>query len=369
MLSMLAYSQRPALRLTRRLLGDILLDGEFVSRRDLHAAVERQKKTNNRLGAILIEMGVLAPADLKAVLCIQKDLASLKDAVKAGAGVRMLLGELLIKARRLTREQLAIALREQRKTNEKLGEVLVRFGLLMENELDAVLAFQRHQGGEAPTQEKQRLGELLVAAEQVTREQLEDVLNRQKLSKKKIGEFLIEEGYAQPRQIEQALKLQQKLATAALVAALALSTVAGNREAQGGTTALSAKINRTAGVPEDVSMQVLDQVSEFVVTNADISRGCVDVPAASRINVKTGNRAGCLLSFEMMNDPGALFSAVFVLAGGREVQLSSGRARIRQPYMQDGMIQDISYRFTLSKTARPGTYNWPLSISVLPLGG
>jgi hypothetical protein len=366
--SVLTYNQRPALRLTRRLLGDILLDGEFVSHADLQAGIERQKNTNIQLGEILIGMGVLDPVELKAVLCIQKDLVSLEDAVKVSAGVRMLLGELLIKAKRLTREQLDIALREQRRTNEKLGEVLVRFGLLRENELDTMLAFQRYQGGEAPTTEKLRLGELLVATEQITREQLEDVLNRQKLSKKKIGELLIEAGYVQSHQVDHALKLQQKLVTAALVAALALSNAVGVRLTYGGTPALSAKINITARVLEHASMQVLNQVNEFVVTNTDISRGYVDVPAASRISIKTNNRDGCLLAFEMMDDPGALFSSVLVRADGREVQLSSGRGWIQQPYMQGGMIHDISYRFALSKNARPGTYNWPLSISVLPLG-
>ncbi len=366
----LLYEKHAGLRVTKRLLGNILLDGQFVSRQDLQAAIERQKKTNDQLGEILVGMGVLDPVELKAVLSIQRELVSVEDSVKVGAGVRMLLGELLIKAKRLTREQLDIALQEQIQTGEKLGELLLRRGLLMENELLAVLTFQRHQSGEVPAQEKLRIGELLVATEQITRKQLEDVLDKQKLSKKKIGELLIEAGYVQPEQIDHALKLQQKLVTAALVATLSLANMAVVQEAYAGTfsgTALSTKINITAQVLEHTSMQVLSQVQELVITNADISSGYVEVVAASRINVKTNNRAGCLLAFEVNDGPERIFDTVSVRIGSREVQLSSGQGWVPQPYVPGGATQDLSYRFVLSKAAQPGTYNWPLMISALSL--
>jgi hypothetical protein len=227
MLSQQKDRSRTGCRTTKRLLGKILVDGRFIPPRDLDLAVELQAKTNDQLGEILVRMGVLNPTELAAVLSIQKDLASLEEAVKVGAGVRLLLGELLIKAKRLSREQLDIALREQQRTGEKLGEVLVRQGLLLENELHAVLAFQKSQAGEAPVSDKLKLGEILVTTGQITREQLEDVLHRQKLSQKKIGELLIEAGYAKPHQVDFGLKLQQKLLTAALIAVLSLSNMIG----------------------------------------------------------------------------------------------------------------------------------------------
>lgn len=212
-------------RITKRLLGQVLVDGEFVSHHDLEAAIEQQKQTNEQLGEILVRMGVLNPIELKAVLSVQRDLASPKDAVKTASGVRLLLGELLLKAKRITLQQLDLALKEQQQTGEKLGEVLVRRGLLTKNELNAVLAFQQYQSGEAPASERFRLGEILVATNQITREQLEDVLARQKLSRKKIGELLVEAGYVQPHQVEYGLKLQQKLLTAALLAVLSMSSL------------------------------------------------------------------------------------------------------------------------------------------------
>ena len=82
------------------------------------------------LGEILVRMGVLDPADLKAVLSVNKDLSSLEEAVNLAAGVRQLLGELLLKSGRISAQQLEHALIEQKRTGEKLGEVLVRLGLI-----------------------------------------------------------------------------------------------------------------------------------------------------------------------------------------------------------------------------------------------
>jgi len=240
--------------------------------------------------------------------------------------------------------------------------------LLEVKELDAVLAFQQHQQGAAPVSEKLRLGEILVATNQITREQLESALSRQKLTKKKIGDLLIEAGYVQPEQVDQGLKLQQKLVTAALVAALSLSNAFVAREACSGTTlAATTKITIAAVVREHTSMKVLAQAQELVVTNTDVKRGYVEVSAAARINVKSNNPAGYLLTFEVIGGPMPFLNSMYVLVGGREVQLTPGGGWIPQPYIRGGVTTDVSCRFALSKDAQPGTYHWPLMISVLPM--
>jgi hypothetical protein len=357
----------PDLKVNKRLLGKILIDGDFVDHHAIESALARQKDTNEKLGEILRSMGELNSVDLMAVLSIQKELASFDESIKAAAGDRELLGELLLKAKRITPEQLSAALEEQRKSGGKLGSILIRRGLLNEHELKAVLSFQQHQGNEAPASTVFRLGEILVATEQITREQLEDVLAHQKLSKKKIGELLIEAGHVQPHQIDYGLKLQRKLVTAALIAALSMATLAGGREAFAGSStgpSASAKISMTATVLEHTRMQILHQAREFVITPADIMRGFVEVPAASRVAVKSNNPAGYLLAFEVMSGPDAVFNSVNVLVGGRDVQISAGGGWIPQPYIRGGVTMDVSYRFALAKGAQPGTYSWPLMVSV-----
>src|SRR3989304_2593572 len=103
----------------RRPLGQGLVDGGFISPQDPARALEEQKRTNEMLGEVLVRMGILDPVDLRAALSIQGELGSIQSAILAAAGVRMLLGALLLSANRVTRAQLEAALDEQRPTGDK----------------------------------------------------------------------------------------------------------------------------------------------------------------------------------------------------------------------------------------------------------
>jgi hypothetical protein len=105
----------------RRPIGRVLVEGEFVTHHELERALETQKRTNEMLGEVLVRMGVLEPVDLAAALAVQGELASVKDALRAAAGVRMLLGELLVTAKRITPSQLDRALARQREAASGSG--------------------------------------------------------------------------------------------------------------------------------------------------------------------------------------------------------------------------------------------------------
>jgi len=207
----------------RRRIGQILLDGGFLSRSDLELALEEQKNTNELLGEVLIKMGLIDPMDIKAALAVQAylHLGRLEDAVRAAAGVRRKLGELLVRSGRIAENHLEQALAEQKRTGEKLGEILMRLGLLTEEQLNGLLAFQRVQGEGAPSSSPLRLGELLVSTGCVTRPQLDEALGKQALSRKQLGAVLVEEGYAEPRHIKHGMRLQEMLLAAVLAAFLA----------------------------------------------------------------------------------------------------------------------------------------------------
>jgi len=78
----------PPRRAARRLIGQVLVDGGFVSPGDLARALEEQNRTNEMLGEVLVRMKVVDPAEIAAVVSIQSDLLSLEDAVRSAAGVR-----------------------------------------------------------------------------------------------------------------------------------------------------------------------------------------------------------------------------------------------------------------------------------------
>jgi hypothetical protein len=128
----------------------------------------------------------------------------------------------------------------------------------------------------------------------------------------------------------------------------------------------SAKIMITATVRERTTMTVLKQIPDIVVTPADIMRGYVDIYAATRISVRSNNPAGYLLAFEDLSGPSSIFNSVNVRVGAREVQFSQNRGLVSQPYVRSAAVTlDVSYRFLLTKDAQPGTYRWPLMITIL----
>lgn len=57
--------------------------------------------------------------------------------------MEIMLGQLLVKNRMITEEQLDSALEIQKKTNLKLGEILVNQGIITEKEIKDFLSVQR----------------------------------------------------------------------------------------------------------------------------------------------------------------------------------------------------------------------------------
>jgi len=355
------------LRPSRRPIGQVLVDGGFITPEDRARALEEKSRTNELLGEVLVRMKAATPEEIAAVVSIQGDLASLGDAVESAAGTRQYIGELLRRARKVTSEQLEHALSEQRRTGEKLGEILVRRGVLTRGQLDTVLMFQKCQAGEAPSSVRFRLGEILVATGRITREQLDDVLARQKLTRKNIGDLLVESGAIEPHLLARGLRLQEKLVTAALVAALSMAEVAGAQEIRrvnGPPATGSARIQVTATVPSRATLRVLHQARTLVVTPEDVARGYVDAPAASRIEVRNNSRGGCLLVFERIAGPDASFGNVSVRGFEREVEIGPAGGFVPHAYAPAPVTEELSYRFSLDRDARPGTYPWPLQVSV-----
>ncbi|MFZ4856277.1 MAG: Ig-like domain-containing protein [Desulfuromonadaceae bacterium] len=205
----------------RRHIGQILLDGGFLSSNDLDLAFEAQKQTKELLGQVLVKMGVLKPLDINAPLLVQEHLSTIDDAVKIAAGERQLLGALLVQSGRISSAQLDQAIIEQKWTGEKLGDVFIKLGMLTERQLAALLDFQRNQG-ETATSNPLRLGELLIATGHISRSQLDDALQKQRISHKKIGEVLVEEGYISEGRVKSGFRLQKMLVNSVLAAILSL---------------------------------------------------------------------------------------------------------------------------------------------------
>ena len=353
-------------RLVKRLIGQILVDGEFISRHDLELALEQQIRTNELLGEILVQMGLLDPKDLQAALSISRHLTSPEKAIKLAAGIRQNLGDLLLQAKRITPEQLERALNEQKISGEMLGDVLVRHGLITKSEIDLFVEYQNQQETEYPS--RLRLGEILVSTNHISRNQLEESLAQQKLSKNTIGNILLDAGYINPQQLSYGLSLQKKLLTAVLTALVSLAPLSNTLAADPANEDSSSKSTRTT-ITEEIqrltSLKVVSQTQELVITQADIHRGYIEIHSAERIEIQNNNLSGYLLVFEGLNGP---FKEAVIKGLGDEVTIKSDGGWVSQPYHgRDPLMIELSYKFILSKNALPGTYIWPLVLYVSPI--
>jgi len=120
-------------------------------------------------------------------------------------------------------------------------------------------------------------------------------------------------------------------------------------------------------VPSRATLRILHQERTLVVTPEDVARGYVDAPAASRIEVRNNSRGGCLLVFEGVAGPDAPFGRVSVRGLGRDVEIGPGGGFVPHSYAPAPVTAELSYRFSLDRDALPGTYPWPLQVSVRPV--
>jgi len=348
-------------KLTKRPLGDILVDGEFVASEGLERALEDQVQSNRLLGEIMVRMGLVDSIDLDAVLSIQKDLVSLKDALQLAAGVRQLLGELLIQVRRITPDELESALKEQRGTGEKLGEILIRLGIISNQELEGLLAFQQHQGNPQRAA-RLRLGQLLVDSGKITQEQLHFALKKQRLSPhKKLGEVLVEEGYVTHEEVSRGLRLQRRLLTAALIAILSLCSPGNPLFEHSDASSTDEQTQAIETAAAYATLKVVYQTPELVITYADILRGYVEVESASRIEIRSN--AFFFLRFDGLHKP---FKEVQIRGFGRDLLVDMQGSSLFLRDIRGFAAFELTYIFILSKDAHPGTYVWPIEISAYP---
>jgi type II secretion system (T2SS) protein E len=111
---------------------------------------------------------------------------------------RGLLGEILIREGLINEDQLSTALMVQRETEPTtpLGQILVRQGAITQRQLNNVLERYR---------KKYRLGDILVETETITEHQLQIALDHQKKTGLRLGDALLQLNFVTEEEVNQAL--------------------------------------------------------------------------------------------------------------------------------------------------------------------
>lgn len=313
---------------------------------------------------LLSALGVSLPVELLDKLGIQDYLDQLDKVVALAAGERQRLGELLGAATRISAAQLDEALAIQRKDGRLLGEILIEKNLLSQRERDVLLEFQQRQAGSKPESGKLALGNIMVASGQITRSQLESALLRQAKSGRHLGDELISVGAASKGQVVNGLMLQKKLVSYALSATMGVAPLPALVSSADAAQA-SAVMQVSATVIANARLQTSHQTTQLVISAADIARGFVQVPGASRFSVITNSRIGYVIEVHPL---ASWFESVQVTGmGGATLMGAEGGSIIQRGVLPSKLAHELSFRFALRPDARPGSYPWPLLLSVRAL--
>ena len=108
----------------------------------LEEAVESKKRDNLALGEALVSIGLIGQHEFAEVKSAQAEGDDLVGSLMVASAVRSRLGEILLRAKRITSPQLEFALDLQRRQSGLLGEILVSLGWVDRHTLDAALAAQ-----------------------------------------------------------------------------------------------------------------------------------------------------------------------------------------------------------------------------------
>lgn len=261
----------------RRRLGDLLLERRLITVEALNRALEQQKQEHRPLGRILVESGLVREEEIVQVLGAQLQLAVrevdpyavpqevlrlvprdvarevgiVPVAVNPGGRIEIAssnlltraqldeiearlghpvdlclttasdiafainrcyppesegpktkqsrpLGQKLIDAGLLTREQLDALLREQRRGYRRLGDVLLDKGWLTREQLDEAVREAARKG--------RYIGDCLIDRGWITREQLDEALREQRASNRHLGELLLERNLVSAKALDEALE-------------------------------------------------------------------------------------------------------------------------------------------------------------------
>ncbi len=122
----------------RQRIGELLEATERITRSQLEQALEEQRRAERKLGDILIENGLLTPAERDVLLEFQRRQAGADP--QAG---KLYLGRILVATGQITRSHLADALKWQAEHGGRLGEALIAAGRATHEQVTRGLTLQR----------------------------------------------------------------------------------------------------------------------------------------------------------------------------------------------------------------------------------
>ncbi|MEZ0373808.1 MAG: C39 family peptidase [Candidatus Sericytochromatia bacterium] len=191
-----------------RFIGELLLEARLVTPSQLKEAIQIQQDSGELLGQILVRQGTVTQQALVELLELQ-----LAQRLKQPDISHRQLGEILLSLHAVSRWQLSRALEIQSEIPKKIGQLLVELGYTTRGNIEQALSHQ--VVGKCDTgccHQRRSLGELLLQANRVTPDQLEQALMVQRGTQAYLGDILVAQGVLNEAELEDLLAAQLLLA-------------------------------------------------------------------------------------------------------------------------------------------------------------
>lgn len=179
-------------------LGNYLLKTDTISKIHLEEALRIQQRGRQVLGELLVSMGLVSALDIENVIEFQREV---RETHRSGVEK---LGSILIHAGKVPPTKVEEAVKLQSIGRQPFGAILVALGACSaEDVMKALDIQQKWRGRERPPGD--RLGEVLVRQGVVSETKLEEPLLEHMRDEKPLGRILIDRNICSPEQIIDAL--------------------------------------------------------------------------------------------------------------------------------------------------------------------
>jgi hypothetical protein len=128
---------------------------------------------------------------------------------------------------------------------------------------------------------------------------------------------------------------------------------------------VSASLSVSVVVPPRAILSVDSEPASLEISDEDVARGFVEVPRATRVQVRTNTPNGWLAELQVAQGP---YRTIEVTGLGAPTQVTASGGWIPQPYpgTTRPVSLEVGYRFLLSADVRPGVYPWPVTLAAVP---
>jgi hypothetical protein len=142
------------------------------------------------------------------------------------------------------------------------------------------------------------------------------------------------------------------------------SPAAGAATDANGALVAKAVVGLVVSIPRVLSLQLLDHPGSVTLSEQDVVRGEI-VVRGTRLDIAANQRTGYVLRAELVNQA---FSGLEIAGLERALHSDGGpvvlpmRSTAGRPRSEP---LPVEYRLLLAAGTRPGTYAWPVALSVL----